>query len=143
MIHRKNTTARLKKLLEIPECYSFPREDLEDALAVIDAQNELLSKIGTNSRNARKGNRDAQKAIARHAQSKECWVNRTQIAERRYELLRNKLWDVEDMLRNLGLQLKSESILSIVEKHKQEERRNTLLNDLLEKTISNELNEKK
>jgi len=140
VIHRKQTTQRLK---DKAISGNVSEQDLHDALAVIEAQNDLLLKMSENLRNSRKGNKETNRAITRFLSDKQYWINRTQIAERRLELVRKELWGVEDLLRNLGIRLRTESILDMSRRHKEEEKREKLFNDELDRKILEQLDKEK
>ncbi len=73
-IHRKNTLSRLKeKLATLDGSYYFSRRDLEDAVAVIDAQNDLLLKLGTRVKNLRQHLKSLAGAANKRNTEKEKW----------------------------------------------------------------------
>ena len=126
-----------------PENDNFHREYLEEALAVIDAQSELLAKMGINVRNARKGSKDSQKAILKLQAERERWTYRAMQSEARISVLRDKIWAVEEMFRNVGYELREKSLFDIADKKRDTYRSRQKFEQILDRELNKELEKEK
>lgn len=117
-IHRKKTTQELiEKLATVdPSCY-FSRRDLENALEVIKAQDELLTKMGKNLSNMRKSNKAHQHLSKRKTDEIDRAHLRALKAEARLEILRDKIWKVERLFRTIAGELKESSLMEVAFRH--------------------------
>lgn len=128
-LHRKRTLAKLKQIITEGK----GSQDLSEAVLLAEEQQEVLAKVIKNLANARKANRDYNKSIRKDKSESKYWMCRALAAEDKVKRSISKMCDLEDFLKELGLGLQKNSLLTLSEKHKEKKKRQEKLEEEITK----------